>query len=159
MNKPLRIFMLLLASAGAHAQDSFSSLEEQMTGREFTAAGLDKLTGEELATLNDWLRTHSVGTLTVARQPQQDLRGFENNVLESVDDSDIVSRLVGTFDGWDGNTVFTLENGQIWKQADSSSMKVPGTENPQVRIEQGVFNAWKLSVEGYGKRVRVERIQ
>lgn len=159
MMKTFCLCLLLLSSAGAYAQDSFSSLEEQMTGKEFTAAGLDKLSGAELAALNDWLRAHSVGTLTVSRRPQQDMRGFENNVLESVDDSDIVSRLVGPFDGWDGNTVFTLENGQIWKQADSSTLNVPEIENPQVRIEQGVFNAWKLSVEGYGKRVRVERIQ
>jgi len=151
--------LLLIAGAGAQAQDSFSSLEEQMTGKEFTAAGLDKLTDGELAALNQWLRAHSVGTLTQARQPQSDMRGFEGSVLESVDDSDIVSRLVGTFNGWDGNTVFKLDNGQIWKQADSSTLSVPAIENPQVRIEQGVFNAWRLSVEGYGKRVHVERIQ
>ncbi len=31
--------------------------------------------------------------------------------------SRIESRIAGTFTGWTGNTVFKLENGQIWKQA------------------------------------------
>ncbi len=151
--------LLLFATTGAWAQGSFSTLEEQMTGKEFIAAGLDKLSAEELAALNDWLRAHSVGTLTEARQSYTDTRGFESSVAAALDDADVVSKLVGNFSGWDGNTVFKLENGQIWKQAEGGEFSVPELENPLVTIERGAFNAWRLSVEGYGKRIRVERIQ
>jgi hypothetical protein len=36
---------------------------------------------------------------------------------------------------------------------------MPATENPVVVIESGLFNSWRLKVEGYNKTVRVERIQ
>ncbi|MBL66855.1 MAG: hypothetical protein CMO74_00160 [Verrucomicrobiales bacterium] len=29
----------------------------------------------------------------------------------------IVSRIKGEFEGWDGDTIFVLDNGQVWKQA------------------------------------------
>ena len=30
----------------------------------------------------------------------------------------IESRIAGTFDGWDGNKIYKLQNGQIWQQVD-----------------------------------------
>ena len=64
-----------------------------MSGKEFKETGLSKLTDEELANLNDWVRRHSVATLeNAAARPAgavaaagassagetSDLRGFEN---------------------------------------------------------------------------------
>ena len=63
MNKFLITFLTLSISASLLAAEGFSSLEEQMTGKEFTAAGLDKLSAEELAVLNAWVRAHSLATL------------------------------------------------------------------------------------------------
>src|SRR5688572_10963425 len=42
--------------AAAQGSAAFSSLEERMSHADFKAAGLDKLTPEELAALNEWLR-------------------------------------------------------------------------------------------------------
>lgn len=159
MHRTLIVFLLTLSCASALAQNQFSTLEEKMTGSEFMAAGLDKLTPEELAALNLWLRSHSVGTLEVARVPQGDTRGFEDAAMSAMDDRDIIARVVGPFQGWDGNTVFTLDNGQIWKQAEKRTFYVPTTEDAVVRIEKGAFGTWKLSVEGYNRQVKVERIQ
>ena len=122
-----------------HAQDSFSSVEEQMTSKEFQAAGLHKLTAEELAALNDWLRDHSVATLDSPARPaaaagaaarpaapasgdaETDRRGMprERDTL-SDEEKVIVSRYLGTFTGWDGNTVFRLENGMVWARRQSA---------------------------------------
>ena len=61
-----------------------------MTGKEFSETGLSKLTPEELAALNQWLRSHSVATLEDARYAPGaamtaaaagDLRGFEDRTL------------------------------------------------------------------------------
>ena len=57
------LFCLLLCGISVLAQERFSSVEERMTGKEFKASGLDKLSDEELAALNSWLRDHSVATL------------------------------------------------------------------------------------------------
>ena len=43
MNKILIALLSLATTFSVLAADGFSSVEEQMTGKEFTAAGLDKL--------------------------------------------------------------------------------------------------------------------
>ena len=48
MNKLLLTLIIFAISTSAFGQQAFSSLEEQMKGQEFKAAGLDKLTPDEL---------------------------------------------------------------------------------------------------------------
>lgn len=170
MNKWLLFLIVFLVSTPLLAQDKFTSVEERMTGKEFMDAGLDKLTDEELAALNRWLRDHSVATLDAAPARSRaaapgtaaaaavggDERGFEG---AATDRSTIVSRLVGEFDGWDGETVFELENGMVWKQDETDKFFTRNMVNPEVTIKSGLFNSWRLSVEGYNKSVKVERIQ
>lgn len=161
------IFCLLLCSLSVLAQDRFSSVEERMTGKEFKETGLHKLSDEELNALNDWLRGHSVATLdnavvrrdqaaSPAGDPVADTRGFEGG---KVDTNTIVSRLVGEFDGWDGETIFTLENGMIWKQNETDIFSIRTLVNPVVTIKSGMWSSWRLSVEEYNKSVKVQRIQ
>lgn len=148
--------------------DGFSSLEEQMTGKEFMAAGLGKLSEQELAALNDWIRRHSVATLDTptaapaaassAAAPTaaaEDRRGLSKDA----DESPIRSAILGEFDGWDGQTVFKLENGMIWVQDDKDTFYVRDLENPVAVIEPGMFNSWHLHVEGYRSKTKVRRIQ
>ena len=149
----------LLFLSAAQAQQGFSTIEERMTGKEFTAAGLDKLSNEELEALNEWLRSHSVATLENRNQEYVDTRGFENQALASLDDSDVVSRIKGEFSGWNGETVFELENGMIWKQAEAEVFHVPQTTEAVAVIEQGAFNSWRLRIQGFNRSVRVERLQ
>lgn len=160
MNRLLYILLLGLCASQAFAQKEFSTVEEQMTGKEFSETGLSKLTAEELQALNAWLRARSVATLDEARVVQQgDARGFEDTAISAMDGSDIATRIVGNFSGWDGNTVFTLENGMIWKQTESGTFAIAEVENPQVILEKGAFGVWRLYVEGYNRKVKVERIQ
>lgn len=161
MHKCFLALALLLSTASVAAQQAFSSLEEQMTGKEFEAAGLEKLSAQELEALNRWIRSRSLATLDSARGPATggDTRGFENQAIQNMDRSTITSRLVGSFTGWDGETVFELENGMIWEQADNDKFYIRAVENPVVTIEPGAFRTWRLSVEGYSSECRVERIQ
>jgi hypothetical protein len=152
--------LLCLVCQPLSAQEAFSTIEERMTGKEFSETGLSKLTPEELAALNRWLRSHSVATLENATQAVQSRQGLDARGLENMDDEAVVSRIVGTFDGWEGKgTLFKLENGMIWMQAESGTFHMPATENPVVNIEPGFFNSWRLQIEGYNKTVRVERVQ
>jgi len=168
MNKFLIAFLTLSLSASLFAAEGFSSLEEQMTGKEFTAAGLDKLSAEELAALNNWIRAHSLATLdapaagaataaVAAEASTGDQRGFKSKGDE--DDTPITSRIVGRFSGWDGQTVFRLENGMIWVQDDKDTFYIKPIDNPPVTIEPRMFGKWHLSVEGYNSDCRVRRIQ
>ena len=72
--------------------------------------------------------------------------------------NEITSRIVGQFDGWTGDTVFRLENGQVWRQSGNGFLKV-SMNNPKVTIEKAVFGGFRLSVEGYNSRVKVKRVQ
>ena len=171
MYKILVALLALLTTVSVLAADGFSSLEEQMTGKEFMATGLGKLTPEELEALNDWIRAHSLGTLdspktpTVAAStaapaseaPGGDRRGLASD--EEKDDSPIRSAILGEFDGWDGQTIFKLENGMIWVQDDRDKFYVKDIENPVAVIEPGMFDSWHLHIEGYKSECKVKRIQ
>ena len=63
MKQTFAFILIMCLSVSAFAQESFSSVEERMTGREFKETGLSKLTDSELEALNKWLRDHSVATL------------------------------------------------------------------------------------------------
>jgi hypothetical protein len=70
----------------------------------------------------------------------------------------ITSNYVGEFTGWDGDTIFRLENGQVWQQAEQGRMSWRA-ENPEVTISRGMFGVYRLSVKGVNKKVKVKRIQ
>jgi hypothetical protein len=166
MNKILIVLLFLSVTLSVLAAGGFSSLEEQMTGKEFSAAGLDKLSQQELDVLNDWLRGHSVATLETktvsaevadSAEDQPELKSEDKD--EDEDRTTITSKLVGTFDGWDGQSVFELENGQIWAQTNKSKWHIKEVENPVAIIEPGMFGSWRLRIEGFDKDCRVKRIQ
>lgn len=160
---PLIGFLFALVAFGVQAQ-SFSSLEERMSAAEFRAAGLDKLSPEELEALNAWLRAKGVsgpsfGTMAPAPAPMDDRRGFPISMGDN-GDGPIVSRIVGEFRGWDGaGTEITLENGQVWKSTDPAARLKVKLNDPAVVIRPGVLNAWFLQVEGYNAKVRVIRVK
>ncbi len=164
MNKILMVLLFLSVTLSVAAAGAFSSLEEQMTGKEFSAAGLDKLSQQELDVLNDWLHRHSVATLKAKAVSAEVVDSAEGQPeLKSEDEDEdrttITSKLVGTFDGWDGQSVFELENGQIWAQASKSKWHTKEVENPVAVIEHGMFGTWRLHIEGFDKDCRVKRIQ
>jgi len=168
MNKIFMTTLLLLTvSLSALAAEGFSSLEEQMTGKEYMAAGLDKLSPQELDALNAWIRAHSLATLdqatavastgaSASASGNKDMRGLKT---DSSDKSPISSTIKGKFNGWDGQTVFKLENGMIWAQADKDKFYIKEVENPKITIEPGMLGSWYLQVEGSNSRCKVKRIQ
>jgi hypothetical protein len=191
MKKIVILIFLLVTSIAIYAQESFSTVEERMTGKEFMDSGLSKLTDSELVALNKWLRDHSVATMedravssrspvtsspgapaqsssqgapaqasspaaTVATTTSGDKRGFEDKDL---DKTVVVSPLIGEFKGWDGETIFKLQNGMIWKQTEKGRQITKLLINPVVTITPGMFNSWHLTVEGYNRNVQVDRIQ
>jgi hypothetical protein len=156
---------LAFATSLAVAQQ-FSSVEERMSSSDFKAAGLDKLSPEELARLNAFIK----GEVEVRTEQARDAgaRAQDLNDAARIGFADfhghrekITSTIPGTFRGWNGGTTFTLENGQVWRQSDSGSQLVGiHRENPVVHISPGLMSGtWYLQVEGYGATTKVERVQ
>ena len=89
----------------------------------------------------------------------QDIFGLENQAaVKGI--KKISSRIINDFDGWDGRTVFRLENGQVWVQKDvNSSLSWRGSSHPIATIKRKAFNSYLLKVEGVNKSVRVKRVK
>ena len=156
--KRIVLFMLLALCAGlASAQQAgTASLKERMSPEQFKAAGLNKLSDSELKQLNAWFngeKTVVVEKTVIVEKPA------EVGIVAKQETSDINSRLVGEFKGWRGNTVFTLENGQVWQQSDNEEMYAKKLINPAARLTHSSLAGWRMQVDGYSSWVKVKRVK
>jgi hypothetical protein len=149
------VSILLLATASAaSAQTQSPTLEERMSQAEFHAAGLDKLSAEELQQLNGWLQAHGGATTR-----SHNGKGKPDFYPDDDERTAVTAHIAGTFTGWRGKTVFTLDNGQQWQQTESGSYNAGAFDNPAVEIKPMILGSWLLSVKGCGCSVRVQRIK
>ena len=148
--------VLTLCSALADAQTPSqpATLEERMSQAEQRSAGLDKLSQDELKFLNEWLRTHGAGSPQIVSPSGQPVFYPSDSAREVVE-----SHISGTFTGWRGKTVFKLDNGQEWKQAESGMYDAGKFEDPAVRIKPMLLGSWLMYVDGCGCSVRVQRVK
>jgi len=157
--KRIVLFMLLALCAGlAGAQQAgTASLKERMGPGKFKAAGLNKLSGSELKQLNAWFngeKTVVVEKTVIVEKPAEAGMAAPKQATD-----DINSSLVGEFKGWRGNTVFTLENGQVWQQSDNKEMYAKKLVNPAVRLTHSSLAGWRMQVDGYSSWVKVKRVK
>lgn len=136
-------------------------IEQEMTPDEFKAAGLDKLSAEELARLNTWLgRKIETATSTAAKEAKKKVEDENRGFFNFGSSEPVVSKIVGPFKGFAKGREYTLENGQLWRQTDGASLVGVKLDNPEVRINPSIAgNAWYLAVKGYNTRAKVERVK
>lgn len=164
----LLVFTLLFGCAlPAFAQSPAAQppIEQAMTPEQFKAAGLDKLSADELANLNTWLnRTITTETARAAEQAavqatekvETENRGF----FHFGSSEPIEGRIAGQFNGFRKGNTYTLDNGQQWRQTDTASLAGVRVENPAVKITPSLIgNTWYLRIDGYNTRAKVERIK
>ena len=156
--KRIILFMLLALCSGlAGAQQAgTSSIKERMSPEQFKAAGLNKLSDAELKQLNAWFNGEKIVVVektVIVEKPA------EVGIVAKQETSDINSRLVGEFKGWRGNTVFTLENGQVWQQSDNKEMYAKKLINPAARLTHSSLAGWRMQVDGYSSWVKVKRVK
>jgi len=150
----LALILFTTAAGLAGAQTQSPTLEERMSQAEFRAAGLDKLSPEELQRLNGWLEAHGGTT-----RPVGNASGSAAFYPDSSTRDVIESHIAGTFTGWRGKSVFRLDNGQEWRQTESGQYSAGEFENPAVKVKPMMLGSWLMVVEGCGCSVRVERIK
>ena len=158
--RPISNFALILSAmaaltvaSGAAAQ-SQPTLEERMSQGEFRAAGLDKLSPAELQQLNAWIQTHSTTETRMVTST-----GAPVFYPNSSDRESIEAHIDGIFTGWRGKTVFRLDNGQEWQQAESGTFDAGKLNSPNVRIKPMLLGSWLMYVDNCGCNVRVARIK
>jgi hypothetical protein len=137
--------VVLLAALSAQTSSGSNRLQIQslMTAAEFRNAGLNKLSDQELANLNDWLNVFAGQVAkTVSQRNTPDV---------------IESQIDGDFNGWEGETIFKLTNGQIWQQAEYD-YEYEYAFQPDITIYKTAAG-YKMKVEGMDDQILVKRIK
>ncbi|SRR2546426_7601764 len=131
-------FILGLAEpTRAAPKETSGSIQEMMSPEEFSAAGLNKLSPEELQKLDAWLQ----GYRQVAEKKAT--ARAERTKLDL-----LVSRVDGSFNGLTGGTVIRLEDGTAWKQANADDHFRPRvTDHPGAVVIHTLFG-YKMRIEG-----------
>jgi hypothetical protein len=168
------VFAAFCLAGAAMAADKTLDVRDLMTATQFHQTGLDKLTPDELAAFNAWLAAYghapaaqatpvpaAVATTTpvpAAATGTQARFGQEMLTPEQRGEPKVIeTRIPGSFTGWSGNTVFTLENGQVWQQSAPGEFETH-LQDPKVVIKKLGFG-YLLTIPGQGATVFVKRIR
>jgi hypothetical protein len=128
----------------AAREETSGSIQQVMTPEEFKAAGLNKLSPEELQKLNAWLQGYrEVAEKTAEKKATARAAKVERTKMDL-----LVSRVDGTFNGLTGRTVIRLEDGTVWKQANADDRyRSRVTDHPAAAVIHGIFG-YKMQIEG-----------
>ena len=124
-----------------------------MPAADYEAAGLQKLEPTERAKLDEFIRNYvAVSNERVATE------AVDKAVKEKkVSAPEVIqSRIVGPFSGYNGRTIFTLENGQRWRQSQRDSAHYPKIDSPPVVIVKAGFG-YRMHIAG-GGAIRVVKM-
>jgi hypothetical protein len=154
----LTAFFLLLGvgfrlEAAQQENPEFPGVQKAMTPANYEAAGLQKLDPAERAKLDEFIRGYvaksneKVATEAVDKAVQQH-KVQAPEVIES--------RIVGPFTGYNGRTIFTLENGQRWAQSQRDSAYYPKVDSPPVLIMKAGLG-YRMYIAG-GGAIRVTKV-
>lgn len=148
------LLILPLGGVCAQTQQPSSGLQQRMSSAEFHAAGLDKLSPQELQNLDNWLSKHSKTTVKMV-----DSGGKPVFYPDKVKREKINARIKGHFSGWDGNNEYTLDNGQVWQQIGSDTVQCMTADNPPAKVKPSFMGNWLMYVSGCNGSVHVERVR
>jgi hypothetical protein len=138
------IFTFARIANGAREEEASGGIQEMMSPEEFKAAGLNKLTPDELQKLDAWLQ----GYRQVTEQKAEKVASARAAKIEKTKMDLLVSRVDGTFYGLTGRTIIRLEDGTVWKQANADDRYRPKvTDHPAAVVVHGIFG-YKMQVEG-----------
>ena len=134
-------------------------VEETMRPEEFKAAGLDKLSEDELQHLDAWLQGYRQSTQKKAAEQAQAKAEVEikkatekateeaNKTVRTKLDS-LVSRVDGNIDGLKDHTQIRLEDGTVWKQVNADDhFRATLTDHPAAVVLHTTFG-YKMRIEG-----------
>jgi hypothetical protein len=112
------------------------------------------LSREEIDAVNLWLVRYTARDAPEVRRSDVVVQAE----VEKAEADGIRTRIAGEFRGWDGDTVFRLENGQIWKQ------RLPGNwyyraDSPEVELRKNLMGYWVMKVVAADRGVGVTRLQ
>src|SRR6266576_3237261 len=135
------VMLAFVQPAGSAPPEMSGSIKEMMSADEFKAAGLNKLSADELQRLDAWLQGYR--QITEQKAEKKATARASRTKMDL-----IVSRVDGTFNGLTGRTIIRLEDGTVWKQANADDRyRARVTDHPAAVVIHGVFG-YKMQLEG-----------
>lgn len=125
-------------------------VQKLMSVSEFREAGLQKLSAEEIDALNAWLSRFAVKLYGSASSTTDDSTTASAPAV-------IETQIEGEFEGWSGDTIFKLANGQIWQQS-SYAYTYHYAYRPKVLIYK-TGAVYQMKVDGVGDAIQVKRLK
>jgi hypothetical protein len=131
-------------------------IQDSMTADEFKSAGLDKLSADELKSLNGWLQGYRQTAETKAAEKatvkaNEEIQKKITPDIKAQMAGGVLSRVDGEFKGLTGHTVIKLEDGSVWKQANvDDRYRAQVTNSPPVKVTHTSFG-YKMRVVGTGE--------
>lgn len=173
MKTPVALLLLLAVACSASAVDTFPGLKSILTPAEWSRAGLDRLTPDQIGVIDAALIRHA---LSCAAQHQADLdqarasapatnnspnaeqkrRLLERFGLPFFDEVDWRSLppLKAKVLAWETPRRFRLDNGQVWEGLDNIPYELVGKE---IEIQARPHNQFALVLDGKSTSLRVIR--
>ena len=146
----------LILALSSHAADSVdTALNRILTKEQYELLKVDSLSADQKGALLEALKNaYAAGQaeVTVDREPPRVVTppaAPTSNVVES--------QIDGAFEGWEGDTIVKLMNGQIWPQTEYH-YHYHYAFMPDVLIYQAT-GGYKMKVEGVDKAVGVKRLK
>ena len=140
--------------------------ESVMTPQELKDSGLSSLNLAQKRAFDEWLNRYTAAVFAVAltknttepaaARPTESAPPARSEVSSRCAPA-IESNLAGEFNGWEGETMFKLDNGQIWEQAEYA-YTYSYSYRPDVTIYQ-VSGGCRLKVEDEDETILVRRIK
>lgn len=182
----LLFFLVFSGIITAQAQ-SPPIINSLMTKEDFKASGLDKLSDAEREHLSSWLERYRQGAIKaplpkeVRRREEQEMMAASSPSAEDSEAASntsgivsapkqaatvepdkkgkflIVAKVLPSFRGWSGDTVFRLDNGQSWQQRTTGTLRYSGSDST-VRITKNFIGKYMMKHEDSRRSVGVKRV-
>ncbi len=150
------LFMLSVVGFAAFAEQAYVNIEQRLTSEQLRETGLNTLSPVQLERLNQLLQEDSAKVAEIEKAQHRDQPVRDSYI--GLDDKPIKSRLTGTINGWDIDTIFELENGQKWKVLKGNMKLRKPMQSPEIIVVPGVAGRWFLQVDEDLPKARVYRI-
>ncbi|MFO7552568.1 MAG: hypothetical protein R6W80_14260 [Haliea sp.] len=145
------LFCAAFATTPVMAADAFPGVEKLMSAEQFEAAGLHKLTPAEREALDRWLVSYTAEEAPEMLRSNPEVRAAEESIR-------IEANIKPPFEGWSGDTLFYLDNGQVWRQRLRGRYFHRG-EDTAVVIEKNLLGFYKMTVVTSDKSIGVTRVR
>ena len=157
INRFVFLFLSFALPAIALSQSSPITLDRLVSSERQRVLGLDKLTPEQRAGVARLLQEAYELGLQKAQGQADSPRTASPPARAAATPAVIETQIDGEFNGWEGETIFKLLNGQIWQQSEYH-YHYHYAYMPKVLLYRS-GGGYKLKVEGVEKAVGVERLR